>query len=96
MKKVKTIFRSLRKNSGITIINIVSMALGLVSTGIILGYVFQEFNYDSENSNSERIYRLIQKEGEIQQASSYAPLGQELKSEFPEIENAIRVSFFYG
>jgi len=96
MKKVKTIFRSLRKNSRITIINIVSMALGLVSTGIILGYIFQEFNYDSENSNSERIYRIVEKNDETEQAYTYAPLGQALKSEFPEIENVIRVSFFNG
>jgi putative ABC transport system permease protein len=96
MKKVKTIFRSLRKNSRITIINIVSMALGLVSTGIILGYIFQEFNYDNGNPNSDRIYRLIQKNDEMEQAYTYAPLAKSLKSDFPEVEDAVRVSFFNG
>lgn len=96
MKKLKTILRLLKKHTRITIINIVSIALGLVSTGIILGYIFQEFNYDNSNPNSDRIYRLIQKNGETEQAYSYSQLGQSLKSDFPEVEDAVRVSFFYG
>lgn len=72
------------------------MALGLVAVGVILGYVYQEFNYDSEICTSQRIYRLIQKDGEIEQASTFAPLGMSLKSNFPEIKETVRVSFFNG
>lgn len=64
------------------------MALGLVAAGIILGYVYQEFHYDSANPNSENIYRV--------EPSGYAPMAQVLETDFPEVKEATRVSFFYG
>ena len=47
MKKLVIIFRSFKKNSKFIFINVLCMALGLVAAGIILGHVYQEFNYDS-------------------------------------------------
>lgn len=64
------------------------MALGLVAAGIILGYVYQEFHYDSANPNSENIYQV--------EPSGYAPMAQVLEADFPEVKEATRVSFFYG
>jgi putative ABC transport system permease protein len=72
------------------------MALGFAATGIILGYVYQEYNYDCETANADRIYRVIQKEGETYNPYTFEPLAQSLKSDYPEIEDAVRVSFFYG
>ena len=72
------------------------MALGLVSAGIIVSYIYQEYHYDYENRNAERIYRVIQKEGESLNSVTFGPLAQSLKSNYPEIEDALRVSFFYG
>jgi len=96
MKKLILTFRSLRKNLKLTLINVFCMALGLVAAGIILSFVYQEFNYDAEIANSENIYRIIQTDGDQQSPYTFAPLAEELKSNFPEIENSIRVSFFYG
>lgn len=72
------------------------MALGLVSAGIIVSYIYQEYNYDYENENSPRIFRAIQKDGENLNTVTFGPLAQSLKSNYAEIEEAIRVSFFYG
>jgi putative ABC transport system permease protein len=72
------------------------MALGLVSAGIIVSYIYQEYNYDCENANSPRIFRTIQKDGETLNTVTFGPLAQSLKANYPEIEEAIRVSFFYG
>ncbi|MBT3382529.1 MAG: FtsX-like permease family protein [Prolixibacteraceae bacterium] len=72
------------------------MALGLAAAGVILSFVYQEFNYDSEHVNSETIFRIIQKDGDQQSPYTFAPLAEELKANFPEIENTVRVSFFYG
>ncbi len=72
------------------------MALGLVSAGIIVSYIYQEYHYDYENRNAGRIYRVIQKEGESLNSVTFGPLAQSLKSNYPEIEDASRVSFFYG
>ena len=96
MNQLRSIFQSLKKHSKLTLINVLCMSLGLVAAGIILAFVYQEFNYDSENIRSERIFRgIIEEEGE-QTPYTFAPLAEALKTDFPEIENSIRVSFFYG
>jgi len=96
MKKLIFTLRFLRKNPKLTTINVLCLALGLVATGIILSFVYQEYNYDSALENSEKIYRIIQKDGDQQHPYSFAPLAEVLESGFPEIENTVRVSFFYG
>ena len=96
MKQLVRSFRFLKNNLKLTLINVFCMALGLVSAGIILGFVYQEFNYDSGNNNSENIYRIIQEEDGNKDSYTYGPLAQALKADFPEIEKAVRVSFYYG
>ncbi|NOR75494.1 MAG: FtsX-like permease family protein [Draconibacterium sp.] len=96
MKKLIITFRALRKNLSLTIINVFCMALGLVAAAVILSFVYQEFNYDLENQSSENIYRIIQKDGDQTGPYTFAPLAEELKSNFPEIENSVRISFFDG
>ncbi len=66
------------------------MALGLVAAGIIFSYVYQEFHYDAGYKNSSNIYQVID------QAGQYGPVAQTLKSNLPEIKDAVRVSYFYG
>lgn len=96
MKKLKILFRSVKKNSNLTMIIVFCMALGFSATGIILGYVYQEYNYDAETLNARRIHRVIQKDAETLNPYTFAPLAQSLKSNYPEIEDEVRVSFFYG
>ncbi|WP_027585772.1 ABC transporter permease [Prolixibacter bellariivorans] len=96
MKRLILIYRSISKNLKLTLINVFGMALGLVSAGIILGYVHQEFNYDSNTPHSRKIYQVIGKDGEQLNSYSYAPLAEALKSNFPEVKEATRIGFFYG
>jgi len=96
MIKIVSVFRSFKKNSLLNLINVSCMALGLVAAGIIVSYIYQEYNYDCENKNSSRIFRVIQKDGESHNTVTFAPLAQSLKSNYAEIEEATRLSFFYG
>ncbi|GET24640.1 ABC transporter permease [Prolixibacter sp. NT017] len=96
MKKLVLIYRSIARNLKLSLINVLGMALGLVSAGIILGYVHQEFNYDSENPHSQEIYQVIEKDGEHLNSYTYAPLAEALKSNFPEVKATTRIGFFYG
>ena len=98
MKTLKIIFRGFRKNSTINLLNILSMAIGIAASVILLGYIYQELNYDSKLPNSNRIYRILMQNGynEPSGAMSYGPLANELKSDFPEISDATRVAFYWG
>ena len=64
MRQLVIILRLLKKNSGLNIINVICMAVGLLSAGIIISYVHQEFNYDNDNLNSRYIYHVIENEGD--------------------------------
>ncbi len=88
--------RIIRQNKSLSIINILGMAIGLAAAGIILTFVHQEYHFDSSLKGSEKIFRIIQKEGETENASGYAPLAKALEEEFPEIESSIRLAFYYG
>lgn len=86
----KNIIRIIIKNRKLNAIVIISMGLGLATAGIILSYVYQEFHYDAEYRNSEQIYRIDQGAG------NYGPLAEALKSNLPEIMEAVRVGYFWG
>jgi len=88
--------RTIRQHKGLSLINILGMALGLATSGIILTFVHQEYHFDSGMKNSERIFRTIEKEGEAQDEYTYAPMAEALREAFPEIEASLRVAFYYG
>lgn len=88
MKTLKIIYRGFKKNRAINLINIASMAIGIAAAIILLSYVYQELNYDAQLPNSARISRVL--------SGSYGPLAVELKADFPEIEDATRVSLYWG
>lgn len=96
MKKLIITLRCFKRTPGLIFINVLCMALGLLAAGIIAGYVYREFNYDGSLPGAGRIFRVIQNEGENRDPYTYAPLGQSLVSDYPEVEKAARVSFFYG
>jgi putative ABC transport system permease protein len=92
---VKTAFRSLQKNKGFTAINVFGLALGLAACLLIVFYVVDELSYDNYNVNANRIYRVNEDlklgDNKVQYAVCMAPLAQTLKTDFPDVENAVRL-----
>lgn len=92
---IKTAFRSLRKNTGFTAINILGLSVGLATCLLIVFYVIDELSYDRFNEKADRIARVnfeIKFGGNNSKyAQSMAPLAQVLKSEFPAVEAAVRL-----
>jgi putative ABC transport system permease protein len=89
-------FRFLQRNRSITLINILGMAIGLAASGIILTFVHQEYHFDGDLKNAEKIYRILEKDGESYDEYGYAPLAGALLEDFPEIDASLRVAFYYG
>ncbi|HWD89137.1 MAG TPA: ABC transporter permease [Mucilaginibacter sp.] len=92
---LKTAFRSLKKNRAFTAINILGLALGFTASLLIVFYVTDELSYDRYNVNADRIYRVNEdlKLGgnKVQYAVCMPPLAQVLKSDFPAVENTVRI-----
>jgi len=74
------------------------MAIGIAAAIIVLAYVYQEYNYDSRQENSNSIYRVLLQnaQNELSGSATYGPLAESLKSDFPEIKDATRISFYWG
>jgi putative ABC transport system permease protein len=92
---IKTAFRSLRKNKGFTAINILGLALGLATCLLIVLYVVDELSYDRYNAKANRIYRVNEDlklgDNNVLYAVCMPPLAKTLKSEYPYVENAVRL-----
>jgi putative ABC transport system permease protein len=92
---IKTAFRSLKKNKGFTILNVLGLSVGLATCLLIIFYVVNEFSYDRYNTNADRIYRISEDAklngNQIISAATEAPLLGVLKSSFPEIEKTARI-----
>ncbi|MBB5394296.1 ABC transporter permease [Mucilaginibacter sp. AK015] len=91
---IKTAFRSLKKNKGFTIINVLGLALGLCVCMLIVFYVVDEVGYDAFNTKADRIYRVNNDIKFGGNTNSYAvvpaPLAHTFLSDFPEVEQTVR------
>jgi len=89
-------FRSLMRRKGFSIINIMGLAVGMASCFLIFLYVSFEMSYDKFNTKSARIYRVVTDvntpSGSDKLAITTAPIAIYAKKDFPEVEEAVRIS----
>ncbi len=90
-----TAFRTLKKNKGFTAINVLGLSVGLATCLLIAFYVQDELSFDRYNQKADRIYRVnedLKFGGNIGlNAVSPSPFSQLLKSDFPEVEETVRM-----
>ncbi|MBN1414108.1 MAG: ABC transporter permease [Bacteroidales bacterium] len=91
----KTAIRNIFRHKSYVIINIIGLAVGIACSLLILLFIRHELGYDTFNENYDRIYRIILDaklgETEIKGAFTPAPLAKTLVTDYPEVENAIRM-----
>ncbi len=94
---LKIALRSLLRSKGISLINIVGLAIGIAATLLILLYIKFESSYDSFHSNAQNLYRVSIRhlnEGRIDGDSPEftPPLGPAMAEEIPGVEAFTRIS----
>jgi len=92
----KIAFRNLWKNKAFSFINIAGLAVGMASAILILLWIQNEMSHDRFHDNLDRIYTLNNRDkfnGELW-AWNTTPkiLAPTLKNEFPDIDEATRVT----
>lgn len=92
---LKIAWRSLLKNKGFSIINIVGLAIGLSCFLLIALYVVDELSYDRFYPNADRIYRVdadIKFGGnQLDLCVNSDPMGPTLKKDYPQVEEYTRI-----
>ncbi|HEX2393839.1 MAG TPA: ABC transporter permease [Bacteroidales bacterium] len=86
--------RNFRKHKFFGFINVTGLSIGITCALLITLFVIDELGYDKYNTKRDRIYRLIShiKYGgnDAHYAVCPAPLGNAIREEIPEIEDAAR------
>ena len=93
---IKIAIRSLLRNKTFSFMNILGLAVGISACFLIYLYVTFETSYDNFHSKADRIYRVVTDVKTPTETinSSYitSPVAINLKKDFPEIEDAVRIS----
>ncbi|WP_282040803.1 ABC transporter permease [Winogradskyella flava] len=92
---IKIAWRNLLKKKAFTVINIIGLSLGVGCFIMISMFVIDEISYDRYHEKADRIYRInsdiIFGGTEMSMAVSADPMGEALKSDYPEVENFVRL-----
>ncbi len=92
---IKTALRNIRRYKGYSIINIAGLTVGMACFILIFLWVYDELNYDTFHTHSDRLYRVILKKADDPNdpgiPSSPYILPKILKEEYPEIVEVTRV-----
>ncbi len=92
----KIAFRSLWRHRGFAALNIIGLAVGMAAFFLIFQYVRFEYSYDDFVTKRDRIYRLVadvETKSETQHGwTTSLPMAINLKREYPEIEDIVRLS----
>ncbi|MCC6287604.1 MAG: ABC transporter permease [Chitinophagaceae bacterium] len=94
----KTAWRNIRKNKLFSFINILGLSIGISTFFIIMLYVQDEMSYDRFNKNADNIARVVfhanLNGGKIDESVAMPPVAQTMKKDFPEVQDATRISDF--
>lgn len=91
---IKVAIRNLLRQKGFSFINIFGLALGISCTALIGMWVNDELSYDHFHNGYEQMYRITATlpEMKVHAAVTSAPLAMAIKTEIPEVEDAVRIS----
>ena len=92
---LKIAWRNLTKQKMYSSIKVGGFALGIAACFLITLFIVDELSYDKHYQKGDRIYRLINVETDPQDFGKWtffqAQIGEVLRNDFPEIENAGRM-----
>lgn len=93
---LKIAWRNIRKQKFYSFINILGLTIGMTCCFLIFMYVRFELSYDSFHKNKDRIYRVVtdvKTPTELIEAEiTSAPMGPNIKADFPEVVSAVRLN----
>jgi putative ABC transport system permease protein len=95
LKNIRLAFRNILKNKGVSSINILGLALGMMAVLLIFQYTGFEKSYDKNLDNHDQIYRLVfyryYQTGLDKSVGNNYFVGQIASEQIPEIENFCRL-----
>ncbi|MCP4726281.1 MAG: FtsX-like permease family protein, partial [bacterium] len=77
-------------------INIIGFSIGMACSILIALFIYDELNFDKHNEKADRIYRVGSQFGANRAKGAFTapPMAAAFVSDFPEIENIVRLSLW--
>ncbi|MDX5438477.1 MAG: ABC transporter permease [Pontibacter sp.] len=96
---LKMAYRNLMRHKVFSLINISGLALGMTCSILILLWVQDELSYDRFHENVDRLYRVMGTQhypgaDDLTVQAGPGNLGPAMEKELPEVEDAIRVTWY--
>lgn len=90
-----SVFRNFVRQKVYSLLNITSLTFGIALCALIYLFISNELSYDSQHSNYNNLYRVTMVEEQNGNkrnfANTFSPLAPQLKTEFPTIEQVVRI-----
>jgi putative ABC transport system permease protein len=95
--QIKSILRNLTRKPVYTIITFTGFTIAIAASLLIYLWVLTELSYDKFHPDYRRIYRVLtlSKEGDkiIKSPRCYSAVPKTLKTDYPQVENALSISY---
>ena len=92
---IKITIRRIKKEFGYCMLVFLSLTAGIVSSLLLLLYVFDDLSYDQFHTYKDRIVRVVsqvkQPDEELVVGTTQMPFGPQAKEDYPEIEEFVRI-----
>ncbi|MEP1033031.1 ABC transporter permease [Ekhidna sp.] len=91
----KVFSRNIKRNGLFSFLNILGLTVGFTCGILIYLYIQDELSYDKSLPDSDRIYRIAWMSDNPQTRTPH-PMAQAMVADFPEVEQAVSISPWYG
>ena len=92
---ILTSWRNIYRHRGYSLINLIGLSSGIIGSLMIFLFVKNEMSYDQFHEKSDRVFRIIshisEKDDSFTWSSTQLPLGRQLKKDYPEVEDFVRI-----
>jgi putative ABC transport system permease protein len=87
--------RNVKRNGLFSFLNVLGLTVGFTCSILIYLFLEEELSYDQSIPDSERIYRVAWNSDNPQTRTPH-PMAQAMVKDFPEVEEAVSISPWYG
>lgn len=92
---LKIFGRNVKRNGLFSFLNVLGLTIGFTCSILIYLFIADELSYDKALPASDRIYRIAWN-NENPQTRTPHPMAQAMRNDFPEVEQAVSISPWYG
>ncbi len=93
---LKTALRNTLRDKGYSLLNLLGLSVSIIASLLLVLYINHELSYEDFHVKKDRIYRIVshfqERDDEFSWASTQPTLGKQIKADYPEIEEFVRLN----